>query len=421
MRVKPIKSFIIKELKLSFRDKENIFWIFAWPILWIILTSAIFVPPTVGKPLTLKVGVINNDYNSTAPFNGTLLVNILNNTDYQNVRIFDVREYDNLTKLIDDVKKDTLDAGIIIPSKFGERVIYGQSNLKIYIYGGDIRKGQIISSILNSYFQKFNLEISYKKTEYTMKYIKKYVSIHGEFNLSQYEEFLRGIALPMNISYEKLTPSIMNKRETILGWYTFGAIGMVMLYTGFSLGALMVLEERDKGTLRRLLSTPSTPSEMLIGKTISALIILGLASILSIAVGISVGSRIIWNPYNPFHWLVILIFILIAIFTIGFGLIISITTKSSKGASGLAVIIGLFLSFIAGIWLPEWMLPNWMHILADIFPPTWGIDIIRNILVYNAPFKEVYLPMLKLLIASVITYLIGIFIYNMLIRKYAEE
>lgn len=43
-----------------------------------------------------------------------------------------------------------------------------------------------------------------------------------------------------------------------------------------------------------------------------------------------------------------------------------------------------FPGFTAGIWFPaEWM-PELLRILAQIFPPTWVIDAVRAVMVYNA-------------------------------------
>lgn len=118
--------------------------------------------------------------------------------------------------------------------------------------------------------------------------------------------------------------------------------------------------------------------------------------------------------------MVIIIFILIALFTIGFGLILSLFSTNVKGVSGLGVAVGLILSFIAGIWFPRWMLPEPLIIVADNFPPTWGLDSIRELLIYNSPISEVSIPIIKLALASILVYLIGIIIYNRIIRKYAE-
>ena len=86
-----IKAFIIKELKLTFRSKASIFWIIAWPAIWLLMTAYVFVPPATGQPMTLKVGVVNYDVGSTSPFNGTTLIQILNESEYRGAKLFQVK------------------------------------------------------------------------------------------------------------------------------------------------------------------------------------------------------------------------------------------------------------------------------------------------------------------------------------------
>jgi len=432
MKWKAIKAFILKELKITFRERETVFWIFAWPLIWILLAAFVFIPPTVDQPITLKVGIVNYDINSTYPFNGTYFTNILSEIEYRGVKLFEVTEYLNETKMVEDIRKGKLDGGFVIPEGFGEKVIIGQSNLTVYIGARDIQRAQISEAILKGFIERMNKDISMRKVNETMKYIvyfaKEYVpamnfSLPSKVNMT-WIEFVRmwytGLALPIDATFKSVKPQVLTSRETIVGWLTIGAIGMVMLYTGFTIGSIMAVAEKERGTLRRLLASPASSTDMLIGKTIAGIVTLGLASLFSIAVGIGCGARILWNPFKLEYWLVPLIFTLIALFTIGIGMLLSLIAKTSRGASSLSVILGLMFAFLAGIWFPKWWFPSWMRILADIFPATWGIDAIRSIIVYEMELKEVLPSILGIAVASAISYALGILAYKRLLRKYAE-
>lgn len=413
-----VKAFLVKDLKLIFRDKSSLFWIFAWPILWIILTSAIFIPQSVSQPITLNTGIVNHDNASKYPFNGTLLTSILNETDYKEVKLFKISIYNNETRLIDDVRNGELDLGIVIPRDFGKSIILGQGNITVFIGMSDVQKGQVTEAIIKGFISSLSSEVSNRKINESIEYIGTYVN---QTYRSYIVKWLYGIASPINASYNEIKPKTLSSRGLFIGWYTFGAIGMVMLYTGFGIGSLMAVEEKEKGTLEKILSTPATPSEMLLGKTLYGIVILGLSSIVSILAGYAVGGIIIWRLYDISYWLVIIAFILIALFTIGCGIILSLASKTSKGANGLSVTLGLILAFLTGIWFPIWMLPDWLQILAKIFPGTWGIDFIRDVMIYSKPLAEIYMKIIDLSIATLIVYLIGIYIYNTLIKRYLES
>ena len=428
MRWCAVKAFVSKELKLNFRSKANLFWIFAWPAIWLLMTAFIFIPPSSGQPLTLNLGVINHDA-SLSPVNGTFFIKILNETTYRGTKLFDVIVYEDESALIDAIKHGRLDGGVVIPEKFGEDILIGQTNLTVYVGVKDEYSAQLVESILKAFINELNEEISRRKINETMEYVELYaprnLTIPYAGNRS-FLEFMRswmlGIASPINATFKQVKPSVLMDRESTLGWFTFGALGMSMLYSGLSLGSTMIVEERDKGTLRRILASPASPTDMLVGKTISGIIILGIMSVVLVLMGVYVcGAKIIWNPLNPAHWLAILLLILLAVMMIGLGLLLSLFARDAKTAANLSVIIGLLLSFTAGIWFPAWWLPNWMRIIGELFPGSWALETIRSILIYEAKLAEALPSVLKVLTATAAIYALGIVIYRLVLRKYVES
>ncbi|RLF99425.1 MAG: hypothetical protein DRN49_04405, partial [Thaumarchaeota archaeon] len=374
-----VRAFIIKEFKLTFRSKANIFWIIAWPAIWLLMTAYIFVPPATDQPMTLKIGVINRDVGSTSPFNGTTFIHILNESEYRGVKLFQVEIYDNETMMLEDIRKGKLDGGFIIPKGFGKDVIFGQANLRVYIGARSLQSAQIAESILRRFLQGLNYGISIKKVNETMKYIAIYserympknVTIPMAGNKSWMEfmkEWMLGLVSPINASFQDVQPKALVERASILGWYTFGAIGMSLLYSGLIIGSTMAVREKEAGTLKRILASPATSTDMLVGKTLSGLITLGIMSAIIVILGVyPCGAKIIWNPTNPAHWLAIILLILVSIMVIGVGMILSLIARTTESASNLSVVLGLMFAFIAGIWFPKWMLPAWMRFLADVF------------------------------------------------------
>ncbi|OYT67519.1 MAG: hypothetical protein B6U65_03165 [Candidatus Wolframiiraptor sp. EX4484-121] len=347
-----IKAFIVKELKLTFRSKASIFWIIAWPAIWLLMTAYVFVPPAAGQPMTLKVGVVNYDVGSTSPFNGTILVQILNESQYKGAKLFQVKVYENETLMLEDIRKGRLDGGFMIPKGFGENIIFGQARLKVYIGARSLQSAQIAESILRGFIQDLNNGISMRKVNETLRYIEIYSKKYMPKNLT----------IPV---------------------------------------------------------AAATSTDMLVGKTLSGLITLGIMSAIMIALGVYLcGAKIIWNPVNPAHWLAIILLILVSIMVIGVGMILSLIARTTESASNLSVVLGLMFAFIGGIWFPKSWLPAWMRILADIFPATWAIDGMRSALVYGATAAELMPTFLKVLAAAIISYLVGIFAYKKTLRRY---
>ncbi len=433
MNWRRVKAFIIRDLKATSREKAALFWIIVWPIIWIFMIAYVFLPTGIGQPVTLDLGVVNHDTSNTT-FNGTMLIKILNETEYKGVKLFNVKLYSDEDLLKRDLKKGRLDAGIVIPDKFGYNATIAIASLKIYIGADSPYTSQINYGIISGFIEQFKQRFSEYKINYTLSMMEQWSSYYelpesipapwSGKNIS-FIEFLRtyfmGLANPINASYEEVKPEALMNRSTIIGWYSIGAIGMMFLYTGFSIGALMIVEEKERGTLGRILSTPATGSDLLIGKTMAGVLILGISAFIALIVAVTLcGAKILWNPLNPVHWLVIPLMIATSLMTIGIGILLSLVAKTSRGASSLATALGLLLAFTAGIWFPREWLPSWMALLAEYFPVTWGIDAIRNIIVYGSSFEELIPDLVKVLIATIVLYSLGVIVYKKTIRKYIE-
>ena len=78
------------------------------------------------------------------------------------------------------------------------------------------------------------------------------------------------------------------------------------------------------------------------------------------------------------------------------------------------------LAFTAGIWFPKWWMPEWMQVLAEVFPGTWAIDAARSILVYEVGLMKVIGKVLETLLATAAIYLLGVLAYKKTLRRYAE-
>ena len=227
MKWKAIKAFISKELKLTLRSKESVFWIIAWPLIWLLFSAYIFIPPGTNKPMTLDVGVVNYDVNSTSSVNGTLFVTILKEVEYKESKLFNVKEYSNETAMIEDIRSGKLDGGFVIPENFGKDLVFGQAKITVYIGARDIQSGQINEAILRGFIEGMNRETSLRKINESLKYMELYALQYLPENLTipmlenkSWIEFMRiwmlGIALPINASFIDVKPKIFTTREACL-------------------------------------------------------------------------------------------------------------------------------------------------------------------------------------------------------------
>ncbi|MEM2631603.1 MAG: ABC transporter permease [Candidatus Bathyarchaeia archaeon] len=407
----------MKDFKETFRDKVAVFWMIAWPLIWLVLTAYIFIPPGAGRPMTMSIGLVNYDVSPGFPVNGSVLIGALKGAEYKGVKLFNVKIYEDKTLLLEDIGRGRIDAGIIIPENFGENLTLGQTTLEVYMGARSIQSAQINRYMLERFIEEFSRVASEEKIAWMMKFIpEEYVP------LEVVERFLRGLAKPINTTFTEVLPEALISREAWIGWYTIGAIGMTMLYSGLNIGSTALLEEKQKGCLHKILASPITSSELIFGKILSGILSLLIISVAIIVFGIFVcGAKIYWNPLRVEHWIAPMMLLVLASLTLGMGSILSLVVKSVRGASSLSTSLGLMLAFMTGIWFPREWFPAWMRVLADYNPATWAVDAIRDMIVFEAGLMEVAHYIIGATLAAFAVLAIGVVVYRSMLRKYLER
>ena len=156
-----------------------------------------------------------------------------------------------------------------------------------------------------------------------------------------------------------------------------GLVAMV----GFMVSALSVAREREMGTFEQLLVSPLRPFEILIGKTVPAMLI-ALVS----ATAMLIFSQLVLNV--PFEGSVFLLYAAMVVYLaaiIGIGLFISSLASTQQQA-----IIGLFMYMVPAILLsgyatPVENMPDWLQSLTQSNPITHFIVICRGAFLKQAP------------------------------------
>lgn len=154
---------------------------------------------------------------------------------------------------------------------------------------------------------------------------------------------------------------------------------------GFMVSALSIARERELGTFEQLLVSPLQPVEILVGKTVPALII----ALASASAMLALGWTVLDVPFRgslPLLYLS-MTFYLAAI--IGIGLFISSLASTQQQA-----IIGLFIYMVPAILLsgyatPVENMPDWLQWLTQTNPITHFIIICKGVFLKEVPHSVI--------------------------------
>lgn len=137
----------------------------------------------------------------------------------------------------------------------------------------------------------------------------------------------------------------------------------------FGISALFAYE-REQGTLRRLLTTPSRKATFLLG-TISGQVSLALIQML-LLVGFGIlAMKLNWGR-EPLALFVLLFAASLA--AAAFGTTMGTFIKTSSQASGLSIMFGMVFALMGGCWYPLELFPPAIQNAVKILPTTWAMQ-----------------------------------------------
>ena len=196
------------------------------------------------------------------------------------------------------------------------------------------------------------------------------------------------------------------------GALTIAMTSLLTMSVGMANFTGVIVADETRGLYSKLSSMPVKPWKECIGRIIGAILFSFLGGIFLITVGVSYGAT---TNAGFVEVLTSMFFgLMIALCSIGIGLIIASFIKGESAATHVGVAISILVYFI-GIAMPYWMLPSFLELFARYCP----ITAANNMIVYLMEGEMIlgYNPLNIFEIASVVIFsftilLLGITLYS---------
>ena len=154
--------------------------------------------------------------------------------------------------------------------------------------------------------------------------------------------------------------------------------GMMAMFATFTMvgGAVVLLEERQAGTLRRLLVMPIRKSTILLGKLLGILV----SGIIQTLILILFGALAFGVPWGSAPLALAVMVVAFALAITALGLMFAALTKTLAQANALSTIVVLSIAALGGAWWPLDIVPGWMQTLGRLSPISWAMDGFHDII-----------------------------------------
>jgi ABC-2 type transport system permease protein len=168
--------------------------------------------------------------------------------------------------------------------------------------------------------------------------------------------------------------------HTITDFYAPAAVVLLVQQFGVAFGALTFVRERALGTVELYQAGPVSAGPMLIGKYLGYLLVGGVVAALLVELLLLVlDVPMVGSPGD-----VAIVLGLVLLGSIGLGFLISLVSRNDTQAVQYAMIVLLASLFFSGFFLATDRLVYPAHIISWLLPATFGIQLLRDVMLRGA-------------------------------------
>jgi ABC-2 type transport system permease protein len=207
--------------------------------------------------------------------------------------------------------------------------------------------------------------------------------VAGSFQSLLEEEY--GMSAPVSVD----TEMIYGEDTEFIDFFAPGVMGLAALLVTFMLTIVTFVRERSTSTLERLLTTPATESEIVLGYALSFGLVALAQSTVIILTGIFLFDiQIVGSPI-----LALLIIYLLGLGSMGMGLMFSSVAKNELQAVQFIPLVFIPSILLAGIFWPLEAIPEPLRPISYLIPLTYAVDGCRSVMIRGWGVKEVWLQL----------------------------
>ncbi|MGR3790996.1 ABC transporter [Flavobacterium columnare NBRC 100251 = ATCC 23463] len=213
------------------------------------------------------------------------------------------------------------------------------------------------------------------------------------------------------ITYKEIIPKINNKeiipnsvQHNVPAWTLFAIFFIVVPLS------INIVKEKSQGTFIRLITNPVSYSTVILGKTITYLIICVIQFWLMMLIGLYIF------PYLNLPQLDIsgrfllmnLVTICAGLAAIGFGILLGTIATTQEQSAPFGATSVVILAAIGGVWVPVFAMPKIMQYISHISPMNWGLNAFYDVLLRNTGILSILPNLILLILFFILTVTIAI-------------
>jgi ABC-2 type transport system permease protein len=353
--VSRVTAIAITNLRRFLRDRSNLFFVFIFPLALIFLLGNLF-----GGGFVPVIGVV------VPPDAGPLATELME--DLEQRPGIEIRRYPDQATLVARVERGVVTGGLLIPEGYDQRLERGEPVTLGYLSRPDSAGIQLRSTVAAAVAEQSQ-------------------SLRAASFAAERAGLPLASAVELANRLSRELPSLEVERRVVgtsafegeLERYDLGAPSQLVLFTfltGLTASAALI-QSRQLGVSRRMLSTPTSTGEIVAGEALGRL-----------AVTLFQGAYIMAATWLVFgvDWgdplAAVALLVAFALTGAGAGMLMGSVFSNDQQAGGIGVVLGLGLAALGGSMVPAELFSDTMRRVSMLTPHSWALqgfaDLVRR-------------------------------------------
>jgi ABC-2 type transport system permease protein len=360
--------------------------------------------------ILLKVGLVNLD-NGTF---GTEMAKVV-----QAMEEFEVTVYSDVAAAEQPVAKGQAAATIIIPADFSQKIdSYTPTSVQVIVDPAEPESAGIITGIVNQVVGEF---VIWGEVQHGVRSIMNEAGILASASPQEARAIqAQNLGVVMTRINQMRTNPVIDvsletptTNETGGGVQTFFAYlfpGLTVMFIFFivPMSSGSILNEREIGTLRRLLTAPIPRGAILAGKILAYMLLV----IFQVVVMFSIAGALFGTPLGKSAIGLVLLTLVVAFTAAAMGILIAALAKTEKQADSIGLILAFVLAGLGGAIAmsaqPLYRSGGFISILSGLTPHAHAVEGYYMLMAENASLIQILPHVAILLGMGIVFFLIGV-------------
>ncbi|HSB66835.1 MAG TPA: ABC transporter permease [Anaerolineales bacterium] len=406
-----ILSVAWKEIQVISRERTWLVILFLLPLLIgsFMGGANLAMNQSASNTILLDVGLVNLDAGTF----GTEMAKAI-----QAVEQLQVTVYPGAAEAEDPVAKGKASAAIIIPPDFSQKIdSYTPTTVKVLVDPAEPVAAGIVNGIIQQIVSEF---VIWGEVQHGVRTIFDEAGVLASASPQEARAIeAQNLGVVMTrINEMRTNPVIDVVIQDPAGEQTGGTIqtffaylfpGLTVMFIFFivPMSSASLLDERETGTLRRLLTAPIPKGAILAGKTLAYMLL----ACLQVVVVFAVAGLLFGTPLGKSPLSLVVLTIVVAFTATALGLMVAALAKSVKQAASIGLILAFVLAGLGGAMAmsaqPLYRSGGIMAIISYITPHAHAVEGYYRIMAENAGFIQVLPQMGILLGMGIVIFLVA--------------